>query len=31
MGMVEFLKVEDKMLDDFEKEIEDSKYFDSSK
>lgn len=31
MGMVEFLKVEDKMLDDFEKELEDFGYFDSSK
>jgi hypothetical protein len=31
MGMANFLKTEDKMFDDFEKELEDSKYFDSSK
>jgi len=31
MGMAKFLKVEDKMLDDFEKELEDFGYFDNSK
>jgi hypothetical protein len=29
--MAKFLKVEDKMLDGFEKELEDFGYFDSSK
>jgi len=29
MGMANFLKVEDKMLDNFEEELEDSGYFDN--
>jgi hypothetical protein len=31
MRMAKFLKVENKMLDDFEKELEESRYFDRLK